>query len=144
MSGTVLYDRGILSKMEQEIAGVYIPVQLAKDDTGSDQPALTADSQVFTADQLSRLRGYIEEIVRETASQFTAGEVAPRPMKKKQAGNPFYADACAYCAYRTLCGVTEQNTERFRLPCSDKEAEAAMKAIMNGEKEAESDEQMDT
>ena len=144
MSGTVLYDRGILSKMEESIAGVYIPVRLAEGDTGSDQPALTADSQVFTAQQLTRLRSHVEEIVRETAEQLAAGDVAPRPMKKKQAGSMFYADACAYCDYHTLCGVTEQDTGCFRLPVKEKEAEAAMKAIMNGEREAETDEQMDT
>ncbi len=143
MSGTVLLDRGILSKMEKEIAGVYIPVQLAEGDSGSEEPVLTADSQVFTAEQLARLRTHVEQIVRETASILVSGDVAPHPMKKKQTANLFYADACAYCSYQTLCGITEQDTDRFRLPVTDKEAAAAMKEIMDGKKEGEPDEQMD-
>ena len=109
MSGTVLFDRGILSKMEQEIAGVYIPVQLAEGDDGGDVPKLTPDSQVFTAEQLSRLRSYVEGIVRDTAALIAAGETEPRPMKKKQQSSHFYADACAYCDYRTLCGITDSD-----------------------------------
>lgn len=137
MSGTVLCDRGILSKMEQEIAGVYIPVQLAEGDDGGDVPKLTPDSQVFTAEQLSRLRSYVEGIVRDTAALIAAGETEPRPMKKKQQSSHFYADACAYCDYRTLCGITDSDTDRMRLPVTDKEAAAAMQRIMNGETEAE-------
>jgi len=144
MSGTVLYDRGILSKMEQEIAGVYIPVQLADGDEGGETLKLTADSQVFTPEQLTRLRAYVEGIVRDTAALIAAGETAPHPMKKKQTASRFYADACAYCDYRTLCGVTENDTDRMRIPVTDKEAAAAMQKIMNGETEAETDEQMDT
>ena len=143
MSGTVLYDRGILSKMEQEIAGVYIPVQLAEGDDGGETPKLTADSQVFTPAQLARLRGHVERIVRDTAALIASGDVAPHPMKKKQQSSHFYANACAYCEYRTLCGMTDSDTERMRLPVTDKEAAAAMQRIMNGEEDADH-EQMDT
>ena len=65
-------------------------------------------------------------------------------MKKKQQNSHFYANACAYCDYRTLCGITDSDTDRMRIPVTDKEAAAAMQKIMNGETEAETDEQMDT
>ena len=77
------------------------------------------------------------------------GAVAGDADALRRVGHPwrrdgFYADACAYCDYRTLCGVTENDTDRMRIPVTDKEAAAAMQKIMNGETEAETDEQMDT
>jgi ATP-dependent helicase/DNAse subunit B len=81
--------------------------------------------------------------VRDTAALIASGDVAPHPMKKKQQSSHFYANACAYCEYRTLCGMTDSDTERMRLPVTDKEAAAAMQRIMNGEEDADH-EQMDT
>ncbi|MBR3417707.1 MAG: PD-(D/E)XK nuclease family protein [Oscillospiraceae bacterium] len=131
MSGTVLLDRGILTKMEETLAGVYIPVKASGEDDGTGTPKLTKDSQVFTAEQLKRLRGYAEDVVRECAAKYAEGDVAPCPMRGGTA--EYYADACAYCPYRSLCGVTEDDTERMRKAIPKKEAEAAMLAVMNGE-----------
>ena len=131
MSGTVLLDRGILTKMEETLAGVYIPVKASGEDDGTGTPKLTKDSQVFTAEQLNRLRQYAEALVRDCAAKYAAGDVAPSPMR---GGTPeYYADACAYCTYRSLCGITEDDTERMRKALPKKEAEAAMLAVMNGE-----------
>ena len=132
MRGTVLNDRGVLSDMEEQIAGIYIPAKLAEDDTGTGELRLTADSQVFTAEQLTRLRRYVEGILCECAERYAAGEVAPRPMKKTK-NTDFYADACAYCDYRALCGNDPENPAGARLPVEQKDAEAAMLRIMNGE-----------
>ena len=57
--------------------------------------------------------------------------MSPCPMRGGTA--EYYADACAYCPYRSLCGVTEDDTERMRKAIPKKEAEAAMLAVMNGE-----------
>ena len=133
MSGTVLLDRGILTKMEETLAGVYIPVKAAADDDGTGTPKLTENSQVFTAAQLSRLRTYAEALVTECAMKYAEGDVAPSPMC---GGKPdYYADACMYCKYRSICGVTADDTERQRRPLPQKQAKAAMLAIMNGEEE---------
>lgn len=80
MSGTVLCDRGVLTAMEKEIAGIYIPAALSEDDCGTGTPTLTKDSQVFDSHQLSRLREYIENLVRECAESYADGNVAPSPM----------------------------------------------------------------
>jgi len=144
MSGTVLLDRGILSKMEQEIAGIYIPVQLSSDDDGGDTPKLTKESNVFTKEQLLRLRAYVEDLVKEAAELISEGETAPAPMKRTSSGSHFYEDACRYCDFRTLCSITEHDEDKMRLPMSEKEAIAAMQKIMNGETEGDSNEQMDS
>lgn len=143
MSGTVLLDRGILTKMEKEIAGVYIPVQLAAEDAGEGAPQVTGESQVFTVQQLKRLRLHAEEMVRACASLYITGDVAPRPMRK--ISGDFYADACAYCGYRSICGITEQDTDRMRKPMSPTDAKKAMLEIMNkADEEEQTDEQLDT
>ncbi|MCR5306057.1 MAG: PD-(D/E)XK nuclease family protein [Oscillospiraceae bacterium] len=143
MRGTVLNDRGVLSMMEEEIAGVYIPAKRAENDPGSGELKLTGDSQVFTAEQLGRLRHYVEQILCECAEQYAAGDVAPRPMKRRKKDSRFYADACRYCDYRGLCGNDPADPVHARVPMDQKEAEAAMLRIMNGE-EADADAAMDS
>lgn len=126
MTGTVLLDRGILSKMEEEIAGVYIPAALDKSDSGSGEPKLTKDSQVFTAEQLSRLREYVEQLVKDCAACYVEGDVAPHPMRSDS-----YADACAFCDFKSICGMAD-DTEHIRKPMNQSAAKKAMLDIMNG------------
>ena len=133
MSGTVLCDRGILSAMEENIAGVYIPAQLSSDDTGAGIPQLTKDSQVFTTEQLSRLRGYVEELVAHTMQQYAEGEITPSPMVKSNANNDFYVDACRYCDYRGICGVDADSSALCRVNDTEKNVLAEMQRIMDGE-----------
>ncbi len=163
MSGTVLCDKGILSKMEQEIAGVYIPAKLADDASPDDETLrLTPDSSVFTQEQLKNLRKYAEKLVRACAEDYAAGEVAPSPMRLKApdtdsdaADNPppkrtkgsrknpdYYTDACAYCKYHGLCGVTDADAALMRPPLPYAQACEKMQAILNGE-EAENHAELD-
>lgn len=142
MSGTVLCDRGILSKMEREIAGVYIPAELAKDDPREGELILTEKSSVFTPNQLKKLRAYIESLVKEAAASYTAGDVAPQPMRKKEdsegdSTKGYYADACKYCDYRGMCGMTDQHKERIRLPEKQKIVREKMRAILNSGEEVQ-------
>ena len=131
MSGTVLCDRGVLSAMEQNVAGVYIPAKLATNDTGNGTPLLTEDSQVFTQSQLQNLRRYIEDIIKTAAESYLQGEVAPSPMQPKS-NIPFYTDACRYCDFTGICGAGITDAIIPRYPESEKTVLAAMEDIMNG------------
>ena len=64
MKGIVLKDIGILSKMERELAGVYIPA------AASGEGTLTKESSVFTPQQLKNLRRHAESVVRACAEQY--------------------------------------------------------------------------
>ena len=142
MTGTVLLDRGILTKMEENLAGVYIPAALAAEDDGGELK-LTKDSSVFTKAQLIRLRKYVEQIVRDCAECYLAGDIEPRPMRG--GGNGYYADACAYCELAGICGMTEQECDRIRKPMPQAAAKKAMLDYMNGqEEEANADAELDT
>ena len=136
MSGTVLCDRGILSAMEENIAGVYIPAQLSADDTGTGAPQLTKDSQVFSGEQLARLRKYVEELVAHSMESYAEGEIAPHPMKKCGSAE-FFSDACLYCDYHGICGIEAEHSELFRENEPEKDVLAKMQSILNGEEAAE-------
>ena len=142
MNGIVLLDRGILTKMERELAGVYIPAARAAEDTGEGELHLRDNQNVFTPDQLARLRLHVEEIIRESAALYAAGKVAPRPMRRKEreqqesgSSSDFYANACDYCDYRSICGITDPDAACFRLPAFNEAGSAgAMRAVMEGRK----------
>ncbi len=140
MHGMVLLDRGILTKMERELAGVYIPAARAADDPGEGELHLVSNKNVFTQEQLARLRLHVEGIVRESAALYAEGNVSPRPMRRKEREQQetgttadFYANACDYCDYRSICGITDPDAACFRLPAYSAEGSArAMRAIMEG------------
>ena len=146
MRGTVLNDRSVLTDMEEQIAGVYIPAKLADNDTGSGELQLTADSKVFTQEQLLRLRQYVEKLLCDCAERYAAGEVAPSPMSGGSTKTGYYVDACTYCEYCGLCGTDREHPGNARTPMSQKDAEAAMLRIMNGEdgKEGDPDAELDS
>ena len=133
MRGTVLNDRSILSMMEEQITGVYIPAKRDESDSGTGELKLTKDSQVFTPAQLLRLRNYVEQIICVCAEQYAAGDVAPSPMKPLTNESKYYADACKFCDYCGLCGIDPEHPENARRPLDQKASEAAMLRIMNGE-----------
>lgn len=140
MSGTVLRDMNILSKMEEALAGVYIPARLDEKATAaSGTLTLTKDSQVFTPEQLSRLRKYVEELVRSCAETFLSGEVAPSPMQG--GGGGYYANACTYCKYSSICGLTAEDTDRIRKPQRQDTVKKEMQQILDSDTQRKGDEQ---
>lgn len=140
MSGTVLHDMNILTKMEEALAGVYIPAKLDEKATeASGTLTLTKDSQVFTPEQLARLRNYVENLVRTCAETFLAGDVEPRPMQGGSDG--YYANACMYCKYRSLCELTPDDTDRIRKPQKQDTVKKEMQSILNSGTEQEGETQ---
>lgn len=140
MQGTVLCERGILTKMEQALAGVYIPAALAKGaDPDAETLALSGDSSVFTPAQLQNLRRYAEGLVEACAEAYLSGQVAPAPMKKLEPSKDYYANACDYCKYHGLCGIDPNDTAHMRVSVPQAEAADAMRRIMDGAEEPESE-----
>lgn len=139
MHGTVLCDRGILSKMEEQIAGVYIPAKLAPCDTGEGEPVLTDDSMVFTQEQLGRLRTYVEGVLSAGLQAYSEGDVAPNPMKRANTNDyDYYDDACGRCDFADICGMDTERPAVCRKPEKRDEITARMRGIMEGTGEEES------
>ena len=128
MNGMVLNDMEVLKAMEKDVAGVYIPAAVVKDSAGQPTAALDVEaSSVFTPEQLRRLRSYVEQLLQDNLQSFVQGDVAPHPLCDKK--DDF--DACKYCAYESICGIESSQIGYCRNRMSEKEAEAAMHAILN-------------
>ncbi|MBR5405715.1 MAG: exodeoxyribonuclease V subunit gamma, partial [Oscillospiraceae bacterium] len=137
MSGTVLLDRGILSSMEEQIAGVYIPAKLDSADPHTGKPVLTKDSSVFTPPQLANLREYVDQTVADYAEALLAGNVAPNPIRTNG------ADTCSTCGLQSLCGVDLRDRRSARKLPGESAAASAMRRIMENGLSAESEQEGD-
>ena len=92
MNGLLLDDPAVLTAMESDGAGLFIPAKL----TQSGAP--DAYSSVASLAQLGRLRRRAERLLGEMVESLRAGRVAATPARSSQ------MDACAYCDYRAVCG----------------------------------------
>ena len=104
MDGLLLSDREVLTGMERELAGRYIPVTLG----GRAAPPL-ADQEAF-----ARLDRRIRRLVGEMADRLEAGEIARRPAK---VGDSLPCDRCDYRLVCESCGqVEERPIPRMTVP----------------------------
>ena len=99
MSGLLLDDITALTGMEQELAGVYIPVKQNKD--GSID---MNRSSVATAAQMGVIRRSIEETIIRMTQDLQAGEVAACPIEGASDRSP-----CDWCDYRAICGHEQED-----------------------------------
>ena len=117
MKGTVLCDNDVITAMEKEAGGVYIPVKAKKDGT------YYAASNLVTLKQLENLRKYSYELMRETADLLTDGEIQASPLKS---GKKL---PCSYCKYKSICGnYPPVNPRNY-----DEDAGRIIREIMKGD-----------
>lgn len=98
MNGLVLDDPEVISGMEHNAQGVFIPVAL-KDG----KPAKT--EAVASLSQMGRIVKHMETLVTDMAIQLSQGEIPAIPVSGEY-------DACAWCPYRPVCGREEQGPTR--------------------------------
>ena len=94
MNGLILDNPEIVSAMEEDAGGLFIPVKLDKN--GNIQGKSTAG--VATLAQFGLLKRQAEKLLRGMAESLRGGEVAPNPTVSKT------VDACRYCRYNAVCG----------------------------------------
>ncbi|MCH5350144.1 MAG: PD-(D/E)XK nuclease family protein [Oscillospiraceae bacterium] len=124
MKGAVLMDDDVITAMEKDCGGGFIPVSRKKD--GS----YTKKSRLVTEKQLENLRKYSYELLEETAEGLHAGKIGAVPL------NDGGYLPCGYCEYKAVCGNYPPKAER---PYEKDSADKIME-IMNGGSE---NEQMD-
>ena len=90
MKGVILDDNRIITAMEHDGKGVYIPVKLKGDKVTSGGGSLA------TLGELGAIFGHIDELVRRMAEELYAGNVDAVPLTGDY-------DACRYCRYRSVC-----------------------------------------
>lgn len=88
MNGLVLNDPSVVTGMERDIKGVYIPVSVKKNEiTGS----------LVNLEELGALEKQINSLLIDIAMTLHRGEISPKPYRKQK------KDACTYCDYRAVC-----------------------------------------
>ena len=99
MNGVVLNNRSVLSAMEKDIRGVYIPAKLLKGDDGLGKLMLNkTSSNCFTAKQFIKLKKHVENLLENLANELYNGKISANPLIS---GN---SSPCNYCDYWSVCG----------------------------------------
>lgn len=116
MKGAVLLDDDVITAMEADCGGVFIPV---KKSSGG----YYAYSRLVTAAQLENLRRYSYKLLKETAESLAGGRVEAVPLMDGSGALP-----CDYCDYRSVCG----NYPPSRVREYAEDAGELIESIMNG------------
>lgn len=101
MSGIVLDDPEVLHAMEAEGKGLFIPVKLKKDGTPD------SASSLATLEQMGDLKRHVEKLISDMAKELLTGKIDRLPAQVQGS-----YDLCAYCDYRSVCGIDENDERR--------------------------------
>ncbi|MBQ8904921.1 MAG: PD-(D/E)XK nuclease family protein [Ruminococcus sp.] len=128
MNGVLLRKRSVLTAMEEALAGVYIPAQLAKEDDGGDCPMLKKGSASFlTADAFERVYTHMQTVLTDMAQRLYEGNVAAEPLIAQRRESP-----CTYCLLGDVCGNADGAVCRV---ADEEAADAFAKQLTEGGRE---------
>ncbi len=96
MSGILLNDVNVLSLMEKNLEGKFIPAKVNKDST------LSKTSSVLGEEDFNLIEKHIENVIILMAECVFNGNVVPVPIDSSR-----YKDVCRYCDYKFICGLGE-------------------------------------
>ena len=121
-SGLLLHDEAVLQAMEAGSEYEFLPIAVKK--RGSSVPDALA-----TAQQLGVLAGHIEQTLQKLAAELGSGSIAAAPSFKNAQNN-----ACAYCAYKEMCGFEDGERGEHCRPMKNLPTEQVW-TMMEGERE---------
>jgi len=93
MNGLLLEDEEVLRGMERDLAGVFIPAKLTK------SGAPDARSSLASAAEMGALAQKVRDMIKKMVSSLIRGGIEALPVDSGD------FDTCAYCDYRSVCGV---------------------------------------
>ncbi len=96
MNGLLVRDAGVLTAMEQDGKGTFIPASLKNGD-------IADDSSVASYADFETIRMYAEALLRRMATRLLEGDIAAVPTGTDK------ELPCRYCAYRRICRRREQD-----------------------------------
>ncbi len=118
MKGLLVDDPEVLSAMEPQGEGKYIPVTLKNG-------APSRRDSVVTQREMEGILRYIRKTVGEMAQELQKGRVEAIPLSGGY-------DACAWCPYRAVCGHEEEDPSRE----TEKWDRAGVLKLLSGEEES--------
>lgn len=98
MNGLLLDNHEVLTAMEQELSGIFIPITTKVDGTYTAQSI----ASLVNLKQLAKLDTYIKKLITDMAQQLHAGRIEAEPIE----------GICSYCSYSGVCGVHSKEDER--------------------------------
>ncbi len=123
MSGIVLEDASVVQAMERDARAIFVPAAIDKEGRPK--------GSVVTEEQLTLLRGVVEQLIVDMANALLDGDIAASPLQTGQ--NP----PCTYCDYRTVCARDEDAAVRqlAKLTMDDvfEELEQTAEEVSDGE-----------
>lgn len=104
MNGLLLADLKVVTAMEKENKGEYVPaLSLNKD--GSYSKRLTS----FASDEeFDLIFNHIEKLIANVGEEISGGDISVAPIDGRESA------ACAYCDYKSVCGI--ENKTAFKVP----------------------------
>ncbi len=104
MNGLVLADLSVVTAMEKENKGEYVPA-LALNKDGSYSKRLTS----FASDEeFNLIFKHIEKLIANVGEEILGGDISVSPIDGRESA------ACAYCDYKSVCGI--ENKSAFKVP----------------------------
>ena len=105
MKGLVLEDRDVITAMESNALGIYIPITFNKPDkNGISKLSSRSEGSVLNACQFEKLNKLIKKTVTDIAERLYNGDISANPL------NP--EDTCRYCVYNEVCGNVPSRQSR--------------------------------
>lgn len=101
MNGVLLKDANLISLMEPDGNGIYIPAQL-----DANHQLIEKSGTFVTWEQMKHLREYVFQQMIHMAEQIYHGEIDANPLRLKE------KSGCTYCSYATICGNASQTHGR--------------------------------
>lgn len=125
MKGIVLKDRTVLSAMEKNIKGIYIPAATTSKDTGNGDVLLDGRVSTFlNQKQFLNLRKFLEKLIGEMTDNLYNGDISAVPFKSSD------KDACKFCDYSDICGNAGDANSR---KCSKNDSDTVMDILNSDE-----------
>lgn len=101
MNGILLENREVLSGMEADLAGVYIPAKTKKD--GS----FDAYSSLATLTQMGQIKERVEFLIKNLANELHKGTITATPVDGTARYTP-----CKWCDYHAICAHEDEDAAR--------------------------------
>lgn len=95
-SGVLIDDIDVLSAMEKELQGRYIPAVIKRDGT------LDSRSKTKSSEQLNKLLEKARDVSSRLASYMISGDIRKNPYKNVMS-------SCEYCSYKALCRIDRKD-----------------------------------
>lgn len=123
MNGLLLMDNEVLSAMEADYQGVFIPVETKKDSSFSK----SAMESLVTIGQLAKIRKYINKLIIAMATELHHGNIEAKPIE----------GCCNYCNYGSVCAVDSSNSNSVKCTklSKDDAVQLISKAVSDYEEE---------